>query len=53
MEWREAGGPLPAPGGRQGFGARLLTRALAAQPNAQARLDLGPDGALWRAAFDL
>ncbi|MBJ7413407.1 MAG: hypothetical protein JHD15_24055 [Phenylobacterium sp.] len=53
VEWREAGGPTPAPGGRQGFGARLLTRALAAQPNAQARLDLGPDGALWRAAFDL
>lgn len=53
VEWTETGGPTPAPGGRQGFGARLLTRALSAQPNAKARLDLGPDGALWRAAFDL
>lgn len=53
LEWREGGGPRPAPGGRQGFGARLLTRALAGQPNATAQLSFPPEGALWRAGFDL
>ena len=34
LEWRESGGPRPEPAGRQGFGTRLLTRALASQPGA-------------------
>ncbi|ODT87439.1 sensor histidine kinase [Phenylobacterium sp. SCN 70-31] len=55
LEWRETGGPAPAsePGRRRGFGARLLARALAAQPGAQAALEFLPDGARWTAAFDL
>ncbi|WP_337187321.1 sensor histidine kinase [Phenylobacterium sp.] len=55
LEWRETGGPAPAPDSsrRQGFGARLLARALAARPGAQAALEFLPDGARWTAAFDL
>lgn len=53
LEWRETGGPRPAPGGRQGFGTRLLTRALAAQPGASTELSFPAQGALWRAGFDL
>lgn len=53
LDWRETGGPPPAAAGRKGFGARLLTRALAAQPRAEASLALPPEGARWTAAFDL
>lgn len=53
VAWRETGGPAPAPSGRTGFGSRLLTRALAAQPNAESRLELPPEGARWTAAFDV
>jgi two-component sensor histidine kinase len=53
VEWTETGGPAPVASGRRGFGSRLLTRALAAQPGATAELNLARDGARWRAAFDL
>jgi len=53
IEWRETGGPAPARTERRGFGSRLLTRALAAQPNAEAKLSFPAGGARWRAAFDL
>lgn len=53
LEWCETGGPAPTVSGRQGFGARLLARALSAQPNARSHLSLPPEGACWRAAFDL
>lgn len=53
VDWTETGGPAPRPGDRRGFGSRLLTRALAAQPGATAELVLAADGARWRAAFDL
>jgi len=53
LMWRESGGPPPAPGDRQGFGVRLLNRALAAQPNAEAVLSFPSEGARWTAAFDL
>lgn len=53
LDWRETGGPAPEPGDRQGFGVRLLNRALAAQPNAEAVLSFPPEGARWTAAFDL
>lgn len=53
MEWRETGGPAPARTERRGFGSRLLSRALAAQPNAEATLSFAEGGARWRAAFDL
>ena len=54
LDWAETGGPKPRPAGRrQGFGKRLLSRALAAQPGAWAELTLPPEGARWRAGFDL
>jgi two-component sensor histidine kinase len=53
LDWTETGGPAPTTGGRRGFGNRLLTRALAAQPGATAKLSLPREGARWRAAFDL
>jgi two-component sensor histidine kinase len=53
VEWTETGGPAPGPGGRQGFGSRLLTRALAAQPGATAELSFAAEGARWRATFEL
>jgi len=53
VDWRESGGPEPAASGPGGFGSRLLGRALAAQPNAETRFALPPEGARWTAAFDL
>lgn len=53
LDWRETGGPPPEPTSRKGFGSRLLTRALAAQPNAKTRLTYPPEGARWTAGFDL
>jgi two-component sensor histidine kinase len=53
LTWRETGGPPPAPGEHQGFGVRLLNRALAAQSNAEAVLTFPPEGAQWAAGFDL
>lgn len=52
LEWRETGGPRPAPG-RDGFGTRLLTRALSAQSGATAELAFPAEGALWRAGFEI
>lgn len=59
LDWIETGGPPPRPAstavneGRSGFGTRLLTRALDAQPGGRAELALPPEGARWTAAFDL
>jgi two-component sensor histidine kinase len=53
VDWVETGGPRVAPPLREGFGARLLARALAAQPNARAQLSFPPEGARWSARFDL
>ena len=53
VEWCETDGPEPRLTGRKGFGSRLLTRALAAQPGAESTLTFPADGACWRAAFDL
>jgi two-component sensor histidine kinase len=59
LDWVETGGPTPRASsvavheGRSGFGTRLLTRALDAQPGGQAQLSLPPEGARWSAAFDL
>lgn len=52
LEWRETGGPTPTPG-RDGFGTRLLGRALSAQQAATAHLSFPPEGALWRAGFEV
>lgn len=53
LEWRETGGPRPALNGREGFGTRLLGRALSAQAGAVSELSFPPDGARWRAGFEL
>ncbi|MBW8814684.1 MAG: sensor histidine kinase [Caulobacterales bacterium] len=53
LDWAESGGPTVVPPVRQGFGTRLLTRALAARPNAEARLTFPAQGVHWVARFDL
>lgn len=54
LDWRERGGPAPkAAADRGGFGVRLLKRALAAQPGAEATLSFPAEGARWTAKFDL
>ena len=53
LEWRETGGPAPAPAGRQGFGVRLLGRALAAQAGAKSELSFPAEGARWTAGFEV
>ncbi len=44
LEWREMGGPPVVPPSRQGFGTRMLERALAGDLKAQVRLDFAPEG---------
>jgi two-component sensor histidine kinase len=53
VTWAESGGPAAGTSGRHGFGSRLLVRALAAQPGAQAELSFPREGARWTAGFDL
>lgn len=53
LEWRETGGPAPTPAARQGFGVRLLSRALAAQAGAAAQLSFPAEGARWTAGFEV
>ena len=53
LEWRETGGLAPAPAGRQGFGVRLLSRALAAQAGAKSELSFPAEGARWTAGFEV
>jgi two-component sensor histidine kinase len=44
ITWREHGGPPVAPPGHQGFGTRLLARALQAEPDGQTQIMFNPDG---------
>ena len=53
LDWRETDGPAPQSGVRDGFGTRLLTRALIAQTGATSVLEMTPDGARWRAEFEV
>lgn len=53
LDWRERGGPRPAPADRKGFGIRLLKRALASEANAETKLSFPAEGARWTATFDL
>jgi two-component sensor histidine kinase len=53
VEWVETGGPATGMNGRHGFGSRLLTRALAAQPGALAELSFPREGARWTAGFEV
>ena len=48
LEWRESGGPPVAPPTRQGFGRRLIERALARDLGGSARLAFEPDGLIFR-----
>ncbi len=48
LVWRESGGPAVRPGTREGFGTRLIRRALAATVGGAATLDLPPGGAVCR-----
>jgi len=42
--WRELSGPIVVPPARTGFGSRLIERSLAAQLNAQVKIDYDPGG---------
>lgn len=53
LTWRETGGPAPQPGLREGFGTRLLARAVTAQTGAASVLEMTPQGACWRAEFEV
>ncbi|TAL33590.1 MAG: sensor histidine kinase [Phenylobacterium sp.] len=53
LEWRETGGPPPKPSLREGFGTRLLSRALSSQAGAVSVLEMTADGARWRAGFEV
>jgi two-component sensor histidine kinase len=44
VEWRETGGPPVSPPQRQGFGSRLIERALARDLNGDARLYFPSEG---------
>lgn len=44
LAWRERGGPPVVAPTRQGFGTRMLERALAGDLQAQVRLDFAPEG---------
>ena len=44
LQWQENGGPPCEPPCRQGFGSRMLTRALAAELNGKAALHFPPEG---------
>lgn len=48
MEWRETGGPPPAPPQRTGFGSRLLGRALAGEFGRPAEMTFAPEGLICR-----
>jgi two-component sensor histidine kinase len=53
LEWRESGGPTVAPPTRQGFGRRLIERALARDLGGAARLSFDPDGVVFRLSTPL
>jgi two-component sensor histidine kinase len=44
LTWRESGGPPVAPPERQGFGARMLQRGLAAELGGKVSIDFEPSG---------
>jgi two-component sensor histidine kinase len=48
LVWRESGGPAVRPRTREGFGTRLIQRALAATVGGVAALDFPPGGAVCR-----
>ncbi len=47
LEWRESGGPTVTPPQRQGFGRRLIERALARDLGGAARLSFEPGGVVF------
>lgn len=46
--WQEAGGPAVSPPTRQGFGLRMIERALASDLNGKISIDFPPDGIICR-----
>lgn len=48
FDWTESGGPLVTPPTRQGFGSRMIERALAAEMSGTAQLDYAPTGLVCR-----
>jgi len=44
LRWRETGGPPVEPPRRQGFGSRMLERALASEIQGEVRLEFRPEG---------
>lgn len=48
IQWREAGGPLVNPPGRQGFGTRLIKKVVARALRADVAMDYRPEGLICR-----
>lgn len=52
LHWRECDGPPVTPPDRQGFGSRLIRRALPAECDPQVELDFPPTGLVLRLSFN-
>lgn len=53
LTWAERGGPVVVPPARQGFGTRLIRRALAADLDGEVQLDFAPAGVRCTIDFNL
>src|SRR5205085_2316175 len=51
IEWKERGGPPPAPPNREGFGSRLIRMVPARERGGEVQADYQPDGFYCRISF--
>jgi two-component sensor histidine kinase len=53
LQWREQGGPPVAPPSRQGFGSRLISKAIGRRFNGKSEAEFAPEGLRWRLSASL
>jgi two-component sensor histidine kinase len=51
IEWKERGGPAPAPPNREGFGSRLIRMVTARERSGEVQVEYQPDGFYCRISF--
>jgi PAS domain S-box-containing protein len=51
IEWKEHGGPVPAPPAREGFGSRVIKTVPARERNGEVKIEYQPDGLYCRIGF--